>query len=182
MTLRFRAFALPLLTCATLFAGCGGNQAVTDDVNLIGFNDYESVLGWQPDANAVTRDHAHSGKYAIMVGPGKDYALGYGLPIGKATSRKPRKIGISAWGYMSDAKSVARLNLQLYNPATGKEAFSDGIDFSSAIKTPKKWMEISKEVTLPENIDSNLELRVYLWRANAETPAYLDDMRITLVE
>ena len=182
MKLRFRTLVLPLAACGVLLTACGDDKPATDDPNLITFNDFESVLGWQPYPDAVTREHAHSGKYAITVGPGKEFTLGYALLIGKALARKPHKIRIEGWGYMTDGKATARLGLQVLDPATGKETFGDGVDFASVIKVPKKWVEISKDVTLPDNVTSAQELRVFIWRANAESPAYFDDMRVTLLE
>ena len=180
MTRYFLAFALPLAALA--LPGCGSDKPATDDPNFIAFNDYESVVGWQPDLNAVTREQAHSGKYSVMVGPGKDFALGYSLPIGKAAARRPHTLKIKGWAFMTDAKSTARLGLLVREPGTNKEIYGDGIDLKDAVKDPKKWVEISKDVTLPATINSNQELCVFLWRSNAETPAYLDDLSITLVD
>ena len=181
MKLRFLVPVLPLAIFTLALAGCG-DQVAADDPNLIAATDYESVLGWQPSPDAVTRDHAHSGKFAVMVAPGHDFAGGYGMPIGKATARKPHKLHLEGWGYMTDSKSSARLSVQLLDPATGKQTFGDGIDYTSAIKEPKKWTKIEKDVVLPETTASTYELRVFLWRSTAETPAYLDDLRISLVD
>ena len=85
MTRYCLAFALPLVALA--LPGCGSDKSATDDPNSIAFNDYESVMGWQPDLNAVTREQAHSGKYSVVVNGGKEFAMGYTLPIGKATAR-----------------------------------------------------------------------------------------------
>lgn len=182
MTLRLPKLALPLAALALALASCGGDETATNDPNLIASNDYESMVGWQPDPNAVTREHAHSGKYAVVVAPGRDFAGGYGMALGKASTRKPRKLQVEGWGYMTDAKATARLWVQIYDPATGQEVFGDGIDFGSAVKEPKKWTKVTKDISLPETITSTQELRVFLWRVDAETPAYLDDLRIALVE
>jgi len=159
-----------------------GNSTPENDANLLAFNDYEAVIGWMPDGGTVTREQAHSGRYAVKVDSEHEFGMGYGLPVGKATARKPRKVRVSAWAYMTDASSAARLGFQLVDPATGQETFGDGINFTDQIKDYKKWVEISKEITLPETTTSTQEMRVYLWRGGATTPAYMDDLRIALVE
>ena len=180
MTRYCLAFALPLAALA--LPGCGSDKPATDDPNSIAFNDYESVMGWQPDANAVTREQAHSGKYSVVVNGGKEFAMGYTLPIGKATARRPHTLEIKGWAFMTDAKSTARLGLLVREPGTNKEIYGDGIDFKDAVKESKKWVEISKQITLPATISSNQELCVFLWRGNAGSPAYLDDLSIKLVD
>lgn len=182
MKLHFRTLALPLAVLTLALTGCGSDKPATDDPNFIAFNDYESVLGWQPDMNAVTREQAHSGKYSVVVNGGKEFAMGYALPIGKATARRPHTIKIKAWAFMTDAKSTARLGVLVREPGTNKEIYGDGIDFKGAVQDPKKWVEISKNIVLPATINSSQELCVFLWRGNAESPAYLDDLSITLVD
>ena len=48
--------------------------------------------------------------------------------------------------------------------------------------TPRKWVEISKEITLPATTTSTQDMKVFLWRANATSPAYIDDLRIELID
>ena len=181
MLLRSFTRVAAVATGLFLAVGCGGSSS-TNDANLIAANDYEAVVGWMPDPGSVSREQAHSGHYAVKVDGDHEFGMGYNLPIGKATARKPHKIRLSAWGYMTDDKSTARLGLQLFDPTAGKEAFGDGIDYSTAVKTPRKWVEISKEITLPATTTSTQDMKVFLWRANATSPAYIDDLRIELID
>ena len=185
MFLRSFTRSLSLAGGLLLAAGCGGSgSSAVDytDPNLIAASDFESVIGWLPDPGTLTKEQAHSGRYSIKVDPAHEFGMGFGLPLGKATIRKPRKIRLAAWGFMVDDKSAARLGLQIMDPATGKEIFGDGINYNESIKNYGKWVEISKDVTIPETAASTHELRVFLWRSGATTPAYVDDLRITLLE
>lgn len=181
MSFRFFTFSAVAVTGLFLATGCGGSSSA-NDANLIAANDFEAVIGWMADPGTITREQAHSGRYSVKVDAQHEFGMGYSLPLGKATVRKPHKIRISGWAFMVDAKSVARLGLQLFDPTTGKEIFGDGINYNEAVKDYRKWVEISKDVTLPESTASTTEMRVFLWRGSATTPAYIDDLRITLVE
>jgi hypothetical protein len=179
----FHFFTRATVVAAGLFIAisCSKSSPI-DDANLIAFNDYESVIGWVADNGTVTREQAHSGRYSVKVDDSHEFGMGFSLPLGKAISRKPNKIRISGWAYMTDAKSTARLGLQLFDPVAGKEAFGDGINFADDIKSPKKWTEISKEIVLPTSTSRTQEIRVFLWRGGASSPAYIDDLRIELVD
>ena len=180
----FRFFTLPALaaTCLFLTAGCGDSSTPEKDPNVLTSNDFEEVIGWVPAPPTLTREQAHSGFYSVKVDGANEFSMGYSLPLGKATMRKPHKIRISAWAYMTDDKSSARLGLQLMDPVAGKEVFGDGINLSEAVKTPRKWVEITKDIILPDATTSATEMRVFLWRSSATSPAYIDDLRIALVE
>lgn len=179
----FRTFTLAAASVAGLFlaVSCGGSSS-SNNANLIAFNDFEAVVGWMADPGTISREQAHSGHYSVKVDGAHEFGMGYSLPLGKATARKPHVVRISAWVFMTDEKSVARLGLQLFDPATGKETFGDGINFIDQVKTYNKWVEITKDIKLPDNAASTQELRVFLWRGSATTPAYMDDLRVTLVD
>jgi hypothetical protein len=182
MSLRSFTHSALVLTSLFFVTSCGGSSTPDNDPNLISANDFEAVVGWMGDPNTISREQAHSGRYSVKVDGAHEFGMGYSLPLGKATMRKPHKIRISGWAYMVDAKSAARLGVQLLDPNTGKETFGDGVNFNDAIKDYKKWVEISKDIVLPETTASTHELRVFLWRGSATTPAYLDDLRISLVD
>jgi hypothetical protein len=179
-TLRPVLASLTILGLLTT-AGCKGGDDEATPANQIAFNDYESVEGWMPTPTSLTRERAHSGSHAVKVDGSVEFALGYNLPLGKALDHKPHKIHVEAWGFMTDPKSAARLGFQLYDPAQSKEIFGDGLDYTTAVQTPGKWVKISKDITLPTSTASNLEMKVFLWRAGASSPAYLDDLRISEV-
>lgn len=182
MSFRFFTRSAIAITGLFLAAGCKDSTVDYTDPNLISYNNYEAVVGWMPDAGTLSKEQAHSGRYSVKVDGNHEFGMGYGLALGKATTRKPHKIHISAWAFMVDDKAQARLGIQILDPATGKETFGDGINFNETIKEYRKWVEISKDITLPDNANSTHEMRVFLWRGSATTPAYIDDLKISLVD
>ena len=164
-----------------VLAGCNKSDD-ENDANLIAANNYESVVGWGGDTNSITREHAHSGRYAVKVDANHEFGLGFGMPLGEATARKPHLVRISGWAFKTDDKSNARLGLQVFDMTTNQEVFGDGILYGEQVKDVNKWVHISKDIKLPDVVKSTQHLRVFLWRDGASTPAYLDDLRISLVE
>lgn len=181
MSARFFTLSVAAVAGLCFITSCGGSAA-EDDANLIASNDFEAVVGWMADPNTVSREKAHSGHYSVKVDAGHEFGMGYNLPLGQATARKPHKIRLSAWAYMTDDKSAARLGMQLFDPAAGKETFGDGIKYAEQVKEARKWVKITKDITLPETATSSQQLRVFLWRDGATSPAYLDDLRVSLLD
>ena len=166
-----------------LLAATGCHRADSDVAagNQLAFNDFEAVMGWLGSTESVTRERAHSGSHAIKVDGGMEYGLGYSMELSQAANHPLHKLHLEAWGFMTDAQSTAQLGLQLYDPAQRKPVFGDGIDYAAAVQKPGKWVKISKDITLPGTTNGAQQLRVFLWRASASSPAYLDDLRITEV-
>jgi len=162
-------------------AGCKSDSSASGDANQVAFNDFESLDGWASNTESLTKEQAHSGKYSIGVNPNVEFGLNYMMVLNKVFNHKPRKLRVSGWGYMADSKSVAQLDIQLFDLAQGKAVFGEAIDYANAVKTPGKWVEISKEVTLPATTTGAQQLRVFLWRAGATSPAFIDDVRVAEV-
>ena len=160
-------------------AGCKSSGSSAADPNQIAFNDFESMMGWAPNVETLSREQAHSGKYSVKVGPGAVFGLGYSTQLNKVFDHKPHKLRISGWGYMSDTRSAARLGFQVFDLTQNKEVYGNGIDYTEAVKTPGKWVEIDKVITLPATVTGEQQMRVFLYGAGASTPAYIDDMRIS---
>lgn len=180
-TLRSSFLLASFAALGLLATSCKGSDSEVSVPNQIAFNDYEAVVGWTSNTESITRERAHSGIYSVKVGGPTEFGMGYGLELSKAVDHKPHKIHLEAWGFMTDPKATARLGFQLYDPAQNKEVFGDGIDYSTAVQTPGKWIKISKDITLPDNTSSAQQMRVFLWRAGASSPAYVDDIRISEV-
>jgi len=182
-TFMFRRLLAPLIILGlAAAAGCSKPETAATDTKQLAFNDFESVVGWIPSTETISREHAHSGTYAVKVGPENEFGMGYRMVLEKIIYHRPRKIRIEGWGYMTDINSNANLGLQLFNEAEGKAEFGDEIPYADAVRTPGQWVKISKDVVLPNTVTGNQQLRVFLWRAGATTPAYIDDLRISEVE
>ena len=175
-----RTFLASLTALSLLvFTGCDNTKSDEKAGTQLAFNDYEAVVGWIPNPESVTRERAHSGTYSVRVGPTNEFGMGYDMVLEKIIDHRPHKIRVEGWGYMTDANSTARLGFQLFDGAQGKEIFGDGIDYATAVKTPGKWVKISKDITLPATVAGTQQMRVFLWRSMAGSPAYIDDLRIS---
>ncbi|WP_201977645.1 carbohydrate binding domain-containing protein [Hymenobacter rubidus] len=179
----------PLLLLGSLVAltvaGCGGSDSSAADPSLLVSCDFDTLAGWLPEAQSgmLSRDKAHSGRYAIKVEPGHDYSLSYKAPLGQLHETRVKKIKVTAWAFVPTADAKASLVVTVGNsdPANDKPLMWDAVEVNST-KDTGKWTEVSKEFTIPDNAMPTSPLGVYLWRTGGSQPVYLDDLRIKAVE
>ena len=177
-----KIFALLALTGPLLVACSSSDSSTADAANTLTFNNFESSDGWIPASTSLTRDQAHSGKYSAKVDGATEFSIGYNNMMGKMHPTRLRKIKLQAWAFLPNGKSQARLGIQIVDPVTNKEVFGDGITLTDQVKSFKKWVEISKEVTLPETVTATQVMKLFLWRAGAAEAAYIDDVSLSIVE
>jgi hypothetical protein len=170
------------LVSAILSACSGPEPSNPDATKLITSNDFESLDGWIPAAPALTRDQAHSGKYSTKVDANNEFSVSYFSTLGRMSPSRLHKVKVQAWVYLASSKSQARLGMQIVDPNTGKEVFGDGINLANQVKSYKKWVEIEKEFTLPENISADQVMKLFLWRDSAGDTAYLDDVKLSIAD
>lgn len=173
------------LGLALSLAACSSPSSDTDagGAGVLAHNDFESLAGWLPDNSGLTKEQAHSGKYAIMVNQQRDFSLTYDAMLGDLSDHKPRGLMVEAWVYLPDDKSGAQLGMQLMDPEKGGEPlFSDGIALGDEVKTYKTWTKVSKEILLPPTSNYNQRIKVFLWRGGATSSVYLDDLTIKAIE
>jgi len=170
------------LTALSLVA-CSSDAEKGDAGDYITRNDFESMVGWLPDAGTLTKAHAHSGAYAVVVDPEHEFSLTYNAQLGKVSPHKLKGITLEAWVFLPDNKATGVLGVQITDPDQGnKEVFGDGIKLQEAVKEYNKWVKVSKEITLPANIAYTQNLKVFLWRSGAASPVYMDDISIKGIE
>lgn len=164
---------------AALF-GCADEAAKTP-ANRITFNDFEAVEGWNAEASlpSLTKERAHSGTFAVRVGNGVDFSLGYRNALGKIGRERPRKIKVQAWVYVPSAQANCLLVAQIHSQEQNKDLFWDGIKLTETTKALNKWVLVEKEMTLPATVPADSQLLVYLWRNDSPQPTYIDDLSIS---
>ena len=172
-----------LLLLLPLIAAC----SVSDDqekknANYIMINDFEAFDGWIPANGSLNAEQAHSGKYSIKVDQAQEYSMGFRNFLGKVSARKPYKVKLSCWAYLPSNKATAHYQLQILDPVTGEKIFEDGIVLTNMINDYRTWVKAEKTIKLPENIAYSHEIRVFLWRADAEVPVYIDDVSLVILE
>lgn len=173
------------LAATTAVAASCGNDDAQKPVNgrVITQNDFESTAGWGVDPAALSREQAHSGVYSITVNPTHEFSLTYEAALGQISPQKFKKIHLEAWAYLQSQKGNASLGVQFTDPAQGNKAIGgEGIDLGQAVKQYNKWVLVSKDFVLPDNVTSANHLKVFVWRAMASQPVFIDDIRLTIPE
>lgn len=171
-----------LLAGMLAFISCSQSDANLNDASLISFNNFEAVEGWGPMQPTVTKEKAHSGKYAIKVDAAHEFSYGFDKTIGQITNKKPKALNLEAWAYVPGKDTgKASLILQITKPSSGQQVKWEGIDVVNN-QDFKEWTKISKTIKLPDNVEVSDRLQVYLWRGGATEPVYLDDLKISTSE
>jgi hypothetical protein len=155
------------------------------DAKTITYNNFEGGGGWSNDPyrnnpDLVEKGQAHSGQYAIKVDKDHDFSLTYDMALGKISPTKFKTLHLEAWAFMPTDKATGALTIQLVDHATNKEVFSDGIKFRDAVKSYNKWVAVSKDIMLPDNITPDQHLRLFLHRADATETVLVDDVKLSI--
>ncbi|RYU78423.1 hypothetical protein [Hymenobacter persicinus] len=173
-----------LLGLALLGACSSDNgQNLKVDDKTITANDFESIAGWNNDPTTLDRGRAHSGQYAIKVDGNHEFSTTFDMPLALASSKKFNTVLLEGWAYLPSDKSTGMLGIQILDPNNpGKEIFGDGIRLGEVVKEYKKWVPVSKEFKLPDNINATQHIRMSLWRADASDFVLVDDVKISIKE
>ncbi|TGE20598.1 hypothetical protein E5K00_21630 [Hymenobacter aquaticus] len=173
-----------LLLTALLLTSCnkdGDGASGKDDKTLVK-TDFDGLQGWVDNtAGSLTKKFAHSGRYSLTVGGGKEYGTTFTAPLGELMATKPRKVSVEAWVRTEEENTPTQLVIQVTKPGSGEHVFWKGLPLAGKAK-PGEWSEMKAEVELPENISFDQVLKVYAWGNNAGKPVYLDDLQIMTVE
>ena len=175
-----------LLGLAVLLAGTacsagqdnGAGAQVEGASNVFMANDFESLRGWV-DATGIDAGHAHSGKYASKVDRDREFGVTYEMALGKISDHKMKTLHLEAWVYLPSTQA-ATVGFKLVDPAQHDQTvFGDGIKLED-VKTFNQWVRVEKDIVLPDNINSALKMRVFLWRGGANQAVYLDDIKMSI--
>lgn len=170
-----------LYSLALLAVGaCSSDKSINADALMA--TDFESMVGWVPDASTVTKDHAHSGVYALKVDAQHEFSLTYSTTMGELLTKKPKSVKLEAWGYMNSAQGTGSLVMEISDPNTNQQVLREGIELGEQIKDFKKWVKVKKTITLPDNVQPQHRIKIYLWRPGAPEPVYIDDLSLSAIE
>ena len=169
------------ILCTFVFlAGCGNRDSAQPD-NLLASNNFEQLEGWTAETPlpSLSREKAHSGNFAMRVGPGVEYANGYINTLGKLSPTRLGQIKVKAWVFVAEGNTSAVIVTQLLDAAAGsKPLLWEALPLEKATSKRNEWVEVEKTISLPANVGPNTKLYVYLWRGASPTVAYIDDMQI----
>lgn len=166
-----------LLGC---LASC--SSAVDSENKIVVKNDFDMLDGWGTCANnSITKERAHSGKYSIKVDQNVEFSVGFQKPLLELMPDKPKKLKLTSWVYSPspDGKAVIEFDvIDLDNRKISDASYK----LEEKLRSYKQWVKIKKVITIPDNVQPNHQLRLFLWRANATVPVFMDDITIEWVE
>jgi len=174
-----------LLLSLALLGACASDKKevkTADGGTVVTFNDFEAGGGWFPDPTLIARGQAHSGQYAMVVNKDHEYSLTFYSTLGMLSPHKFKKLRLEAWAYMPNASATGNLSIQILDNSDQKQVYGDGISFRTDIKEYGKWVPVSKEFVLPDNINANQHLRMFLWRADAQSEVLVDDIKLSILD
>ena len=168
-------FLLPL----ALLAACSSDNAGTaGDKDVLMTSDIDGAAGWLADPNALTKGEAHSGQYSLRVDQAHPFSPGYTAILGKLSPTHLRGVKLDAWVFATDKNSKGKLELVVKESAGGKELLHDQTKLDE-VNSFGKWVKVSKSIVFPPTVTYSSQLVIYVSRAEATTPAYVDDLQIT---
>lgn len=178
MTTRFYCLATAL---GLLLTACGTDKP--NDADQLAFNDFEKYKGWVGDMplGALSKAQAHSGKYSTVVDGANEYSLGYSSLLGQISDTRPTHYKINAWVYLPVATSAAKLVLSITDEGAPAPVLYKEAILAKEVKEAGKWQQVSLTADMPANAKPTSKMLVYLWRAEATEPVYLDDLEIRQV-
>ncbi|MBF9223736.1 hypothetical protein [Hymenobacter ruricola] len=171
-----------------LLAACSSHDDAGDWIgDVVTANDYEAVMGWVPGATSITRDHAHSGRYADRVDAAHEWGVTFQAPLGQASVHALRGLDIEAWAYAKEVQPAATASLQVEVWAHGPgqdpaPLFSGSMPLAAQLQDSCVWTKVNSRFTLPPSMPYDANLRIFLWRSTAKKAAYLDDIRVKALE
>lgn len=171
-----------LLALAVVSCGRSSGKAA----NVLTENNFEQLDGWMngSTSTSLTQEKAHSGTYSVKVNPGIDYSLGYNSTLGKLSSARLNKVKLHGWVFVPNDKATAVLVTEVKNPGQDKSALWEGISMKErgGVDGFNKWIEVERDLTLPQSTTYNSQILVYLWRGDSSQPVYLDDVQLLKAE
>ncbi|MBG8554412.1 hypothetical protein [Hymenobacter guriensis] len=141
--------------------------------------DFDSLVGWVPDAATLRTEQAHSGSYAVRVDEGHEFGLTCNRMLGEASSRRLLGVHVEAWAYRTGEAGGARLGIIVSDPTTNTNVVDAGVDLEAQLPKPGQWYRVQEDITFPPTVQYQHRLTTFLWRSAASAPVYLDDLTIT---
>ncbi|SMB93516.1 Carbohydrate-binding CenC domain protein [Hymenobacter roseosalivarius DSM 11622] len=165
--------ALVLLTTACS-QNAGEKNSAAGTGRVLVDTSFEDLEGWIPENPSLTQEKAHTGRYSIKIDPGTEFSLTYINQLYRLSPKRFNTVRLTAWGQLT-APGAAAVVFQITR-ADQTTAFYEKID----IKEVNEWGQINKVLTMPAVLNPADQVKIYLWRATATAPAYLDDLTLSV--
>jgi hypothetical protein len=136
--------------------------------------DFESLAHWTWE-NSLTREKAHSGRYAAFTGAGQEYSQTFAMPMSEIYNEGYRHLDVQMWLWKQTLNSRVRLIMEISD--ADSTLVNDSYLVRTAVIQPETWGVFSIHKRLRQNLNPNSTLKIYLWSLEHDT-AYMDDVRI----
>ena len=170
-------FSAPLLLLG--LASCRDNSTATQNPDQAMSTDFDALVGWVSDGGTLSTAQAHSGRYSLTVDSQHEFSINYSVPLSQLSNTRFRGVQVDAWIFVPDKGPTAQL-VAVLKDAAGTDIMHENIDLGEKLRgNYGQWIKISREVNFPATANADSRLVMYLWRANAPGPTYLDDLQLT---
>lgn len=175
-----RNVLLSIAALSLMLASCSSSdKAKEEHNNLYFFTDYENYLGFGKSLN-IQKGEAFSGKCYSKADSSKAFSAGFEMALGDISTKKLKKLDVSCQGWLSDSDCEASLVIVIQR---GDSAIKwDGFSLKEKLKEYKSWGEMKVTLPLPQNLDKNDVMKIYLWNTNNKGEARIDDLSIQFYE
>ena len=157
-------------------AGCA--PAAGPDATLLR-TDFEQLAGWGPADAFLTTERAHSGRYAMRVPAGQEFAGNYRAPLGSVCAFVPTRLRLQSWVYLPSGRSRdTQLVVQVLCHGRRPDVWR-ALAVDLVVQRYQKWERVFKYIRLPAGLDPSDELQVYVWHSDPTgEPTYFDDLTV----
>ncbi len=128
--------------------------------------DFEKTFGWY-HGTKLTKGKGHSGNYFTHAGPGQEYSQAFSSILGDITQNPIRRIDMGAWIRISEPSAIARLVLSI--ESKDSTVFWQAIDTEPASPKPGEWTRFFFTYDLPEGMQSDYTVKMFLWNQSNKT-------------
>ncbi len=171
-----------LLAICTLALGTcqPSSPAHSDDSAQLMHNGFEESVGWGGTAEgSLTDSQAHGGHWSVLVNPQVNFGFTYERTLGRLAPQLPHKLRLQGWALRANSGSNAQLVVQVNASATDTvKVFYGTLPLATAVRDFDKWTAVSYPFVLPATAAAGNVIKIYLWRDQATSPTYLDDVEL----
>lgn len=109
------------------------------------------------------------------------YSLGLVRNWGELTDKHIQEINVDCWVYPTQVNQPVFIVCSYESPGNPTPWYYQFYDATKDLKEANTWQQVKTTFYLPDSIDANSTLKLYLWN-RATAAAFTDDLGIQFVE
>ena len=142
-------------------------------------NDMENIDGWFHHEQ-IKNGFANSGNYYCITTEEKPYSITFRKKINKfKEGEKINKISVSAWVMFTNKECQASLVASIDSSDNFIPVVYTNTNLTSQSAELKKWVELKLDLNIPNNIDRNFFVSIYV-KNTGKFPVLVDDISYSL--